>query len=177
MSNGSSLPPSLKTHDGSLLKAMFYCGWVFSCDFFLGGGVVEGCVFVSVNCWWSLKVRTFFSVIASPKTHWFLFDDDNDVFLIEAIAFQGVQIIIRFHKRWSCHSVAVGFVLSGSPWHQCWWSLPEVLQHIGKNASLTFNAPTGPGESYGRFGLLDFCHPSRMYVHSFQPLLEFKKKN
>lgn len=84
-----------------------------------------------------------------------------------------------FPQKGSCQSVGVVFVLSGSPWHQCWWSLPEVVQHIWRNASLTFsNAPTGPGESYGRFGLLDFCKPFQD-VSSFlpAPVGKFKKKN
>lgn len=83
-----------------------------------------------------------------------------------------------FPQKGSCQSVGVVFVLSGSPWHQCWWSLPEVVQHIWRNASLTFsNAPTGPGESYGRFGLLDFCKPFQD-VSSFlpAPVGKFKKK-
>ena len=107
--------------------------------------------------------------MASPKIHWFLFDDDNDVFFNWSSCVSGGPNHHPFPQKGSCHSVGVGFVLSGSPWHQCWWSLPEVVQHLWRNASLTFsNAPTGPGESYGRFGLLDFCKPFQD-VSSFLP--------
>ena len=59
-------------------------------------------------------MRTFFfsDSISENSLISTVFDDDYDVILIGPNHHP-------FPQKGSCHSVGAGFVLSGSPWHQC----------------------------------------------------------